>query len=126
MPIKYKVTKIKTRLGSGEKEQFIARPCKREIADFRLIARKISGFTTLSSPDIIAVLDALGIIIPELLEENYNIHLPSLGIFPASFKSKTHDDPEKVSHHSINEIRVQFKPDKQILDALKTLKIEKA
>ena len=125
MAIKFKATPVKSHLDQSGGTKYIARPVKRVKADFNLISEMISDRSTLSSPDIIAVLYAFAEIVPELLLDNYSVHLPPLGIFSLSLKSKVQNTPEEVKAGSVSEIRMQFRPDKEIsrkLNAVKELK----
>lgn len=125
MAIKFKATPVKSYLDQSGNGKYIARPVKREKADFKVISDMISDRSTLSSTDIIAVLYAFSEVVPELLLDNCTVHLPPLGIFSLSFKSTVHETAAEVRAGSISEIRMQFRPDKEIsrrLNAQKELK----
>ena len=126
MNLIYKVSPVKSHLNQGGEVKFIARPDKRQKADFRKISDIISDRSTLSSVDIIAVLEAFASLVPELLMDNYSVHLPPLGIFSLSFKSECHDNPEDVNYTSIKQVKMQFRPDKEIITKLKVAKARKA
>ena len=126
MNLIYKVSPVKSHLNQGGEVKFIARPDKRQKADFRKISDIISDRSTLSSVDIIAVLEAFASLVPELLMDNYSVHLPPLGIFSLSFKSECHDNPEDVNYTSVKEVKMQFRPDKEIITKLKVAKARKA
>jgi predicted histone-like DNA-binding protein len=126
MNLIYKVSPVKSHLNQGGEVKFIARPDKRQKADFRKISDIISDRSTLSSVDIIAVLEAFASLVPELLMDNYSVHLPPLGIFSLSFKSECHDTPEDVNFTSVKEVKMQFRPDKEIITKLKVAKARKA
>lgn len=126
MAIKFKATPVKSYLDQSGNRKYIARPVKREKADFKVISEMISKRSTLSSTDIIAVLYSFAEVVPELLLDNHSVHLPPLGIFSLSFKSEVHDTAAEVSAGSVREIRMQFRPDKEIsrrLNIEKELKI---
>jgi len=126
MSLIYKVSPVKSHLNQDGEVKFIARPDKRQKADFRKISDIISDRSTLSSVDIIAVLEAFASVVPDLLMDNYNVHLPPLGIFSLSFKSECHDNPEDVNYTSVKEVKMQFRPDKEIITKLKVAKARKA
>lgn len=122
MAIKFKATPVKSHLDQSGGTKYIARTVKRAKADFRLISDMISERSTLSSPDIIAVLYAFAEVVPELLLDNYSVHLPPLGIFSISLKSAVHENAADVRAASVREIRLQFRPDKEISRKLNTIK----
>ncbi|NCC74195.1 MAG: hypothetical protein EOM06_12440 [Sphingobacteriia bacterium] len=114
MAIYFQASTSKSYLDPGGEKKYIARPANRQKADFRMISEMIGERSTLTSADIIAVLYAFAEVVPELLLNNYSVHLPPLGIFSISLKSKVHDSPSEVEAGSIREIRIQFRPDKEL------------
>jgi len=125
MQLIFKVSPVKGHLNQGGAVKYIARPDKRSKADFRMISKMISDRSTVSSIDVIAVLEAFADVVPELLLQNHSVHIPPLGIFSLSFKSECHDNPDEVSHKSIKNVRMQFRPDKEIVAKLKGAKAGK-
>ena len=125
MAVLYKVTPVKNNLDGSGDVRYIARPAGRETADLDNICRRISKNSTLSSPDIYAVLRAFADLVPELLLDNYNVHLPPLGIFSLTFKSESHPIDEDVSNNSVKKVQMQFRPDAEIVRRLKGVKVRK-
>lgn len=125
MSVLYKVAAVKSHFDTEQKIRYVARPCKREIIDTEKMSRLIADRSTLSTADIIATLYAFEELIPELLSNNYSVHLKPLGIFSLSFKSKVEDDPAKINARSVTDIRMQFKPDVALRDGVKYAKVKK-
>ncbi len=125
MTVLYRATSIKSHFDPARKTRYIARACKREIINTDDLSRLISDRSTLSRADITAALYAFEEIIPELLLNNYSIHLKPLGIFSLSIKSKAEDAPAQVNNKSIKEIKLNFKPDTLIKKRLKSANIKK-
>lgn len=125
MAMLYKVTKVNSPLNKEGKTRYIARPHKRKQAGFNEISQLISSVSTVSRADVIAVLYSLSEVIPDLLMDNYTVQLPGLGIFSLSFKSESYEDPSEVTHNSVKNMRVQFRPDKEIKTRLKSAKAYK-
>jgi predicted histone-like DNA-binding protein len=126
MAIKYKVTPVRSPLSDGGQTRYIARPCKREKVNINKLCEYISDRSTVSRIDVVAVVIAFAEIIPELLLENHNVHIPPLGIFSVSFKSGIHETPEEVNGKSIKKLKIQFRPGKELKGKLKVPDITKA
>lgn len=125
MSVLYKVAAVKSHFDIEKKIRYVARPCKREIIDTDKMSRLIADRSTLSTADIIATLYAFEELIPELLSNNYSVHLKPLGIFSLSFKRKVEDDPAKINARSVTDIRMQFKLDVALRDGVKYAKVKK-
>jgi len=126
MSVLYQVSPVKSHLNKDGQTKYIARVTKRKKADLAMINRLISKRSTVSAIDIAAVLAGFAEIVPELLLQNYSIHLPPLGIFSLSMKSEVHNTPEEVNTHTVKELKINFLPDKAMANELKNVKLEKA
>jgi predicted histone-like DNA-binding protein len=116
---------VKSHLNNDGQTKYLARATKRKIADLAMISRMMSKRSTLNAADITAVLTSLAEIVPELLLDNYTVHLPPLGIFSLSIKSEVLNTPEEVNRSSIKEVKIQFLADKAIVNELKGVELEK-
>jgi predicted histone-like DNA-binding protein len=125
MTVLYQVSPVKSHLNEDGQTKYLARASKRKIADLVMISRMMSKRSTLNVADITAVLTSLAEIVPELLLDNYTVHLPPLGIFSLSIKSEVLNTPEEVNRSSIKEVKIQFLPDKAIVNELKGVELEK-
>ncbi len=114
MTVLYKVTPIKSHFDPEHKMRYLARPHGREMISTDKICEMIAERSSLSKADITATLYALEELIPQLLLDNYTVSLKPLGIFSLSFKSKVEDDPAKVDHRSVTEVRMQYRPDAKL------------
>lgn len=125
MPVYYKASKVKSHLDPEKKERYYARPAKRQNIGLREISRRLAMRSTASPGDVALVLNDLRDLLLELLGENYNVHIDGFGIFSLTFKSDTADSPEEITYNSVKEIRLQFLPDKEMKQELKTIKVRK-
>lgn len=125
MAVVYKATSVKNNLAGQGSTRFIARPAGRKTADLNRVCKIISANSTLSPTDVYAVLRAFADLVPDLLLENYNVHLPPLGIFSLTFKSESYETLEEVTHNSVKKVQMQFRPDKEIIQRLKGVTVRK-
>lgn len=126
MAVKYKVTPTRSPQNAGGQTRYIARPAERGKAGINELSAYISDRTTLSRPDVMAVVYAFADAIPYFLMENENVHIPPLGVFSLSFRSETCETPGEVNKHSIKEMKIQFRPNKELTHKLKKADISKA
>ena len=125
MTVLYKVTNIKSHFDPEQKMRYMARPHGRKMISTDQICEMIADRSSLSRADITATLYAFEELIPQLLLDNYSVSLKPLGIFSLSFKSKVEDDPDKVDHRSVTDVRVQYRPDAKLKAKVKRAVIRK-
>ena len=126
MAILYKPSAINSHFDPNGKKRYIARPCKSNKVNTRELSRIISERSTVSSADIVGVLNALEELIPELLLDNKSIHLKPLGVFSISFKSDVENEETAISHKSIKDVKLQFRSDSYLKSKLKSAKFKKS
>jgi len=93
--------------------------------DLRQVARRIADISTISSADTLGVLEALLMVIPQLLAEGQIVRLGDLGSFRLTVKSEGMDSPEEVTVHTIDGLSVRFTPGKLFKQALANVEFEK-
>ena len=94
-------------------------------ADLRAIAKRITGMSTVSSVDTMAVLEAFLTVIPQELAEGNIVELGELGSFRLTVLASGEARPEEVSKRNIKEVKVRFKPGKLFKQVLKGLEFRK-
>jgi predicted histone-like DNA-binding protein len=114
MTVYYKISPVKSHLEPDGKVRYIARPCKRQKINIDQIGEIISTRSSYSKPDVIGMLHMFAELVPELLKDNYSVHLKPLGVYSLSFKSKSVENPEDISFRSVTELRMQFRPDPEV------------
>lgn len=125
MAVRYRITPVKDNLSQEKSTRYIARSSARMTADLNMVSRKIAGSCTASPADVSLVLIAFTDVLTDLLCDNFNVHVPPLGVFSLSLKSESHETPEEVNHSSVKKLQLQFRPSKEIINRLKVAKLEK-
>ncbi len=74
----------------------------------REIANRIADGSTLTAIDVIAVLEAFLLRVPDYLVKGYSVKLGDFGSFRLSFKAKGQIDKDKVSASDIKSMKVLF------------------
>ena len=125
MTVYYKISPVKSHFDPEGKVRYIARPCKRRKINIDEISEIISTRSSFSKPDVMGVLYSFVDLIPELLMDNYTVHLKPLGVFSLSYKSKSGENPEDISLRSVTEVRMQFRPDPEVKRMLMKTEVRK-
>ena len=94
-------------------------------ADFRHFIKDIAQLSTVSTPDIVAVLESLFQIIPEYLKDGRIVKLGDLGSFTILLDSEGKENPGDVSIHSINRAKIRFIPSKLLKQELNKITYRK-
>ena len=125
MPIPYKLVKITSPLSKENTQKYYAKVKTRGEIDLRNLAKKIVNISTLSTADIVAVLESLLQVIPEELLSGYIVKLGDFGSFAPSVKSEGSNTVKEFTNKMIKETTMLFKPGKYIKNKLKEAKYEK-
>jgi predicted histone-like DNA-binding protein len=125
MTVYYKVSTVKSHFDPEGKVRYIARPCKRKKINIEEISEIISTRSSFSKPDVIGILYSFADLIPELLMDNYTVHLKPLGVYSLSFKCKPEEQPDDISYRSVTEVRMQFRPDPEVKRMLMNTEVRK-
>ena len=97
-----------------------------EVTDIDGLSALISDKSTISRPDVYAVIMALLESIIKELEAGRAVQLGKLGTFSISVNSEGIDAAEEVTGALIKKARVVYRPGMEIRDMLKVLKYEKS
>lgn len=84
-----------------------------------MLVDEIEKFSALSEPDIRGVLIALENVVQKRLSEGKIVRFEQLGSLYPSLSSTPSDTQEEVSAANIQTIRVNYRPGKRIMDAMK-------
>lgn len=127
MSIKYKgVSMARPGIKGGGAYKYYPRIYDRRKINLREISKIISSRCSLHSADIFGTLTALVEVIPELLLLNNTVELGDLGLFSLHIKGYPSDSLEKLNEHSIKEIKMAFRPGKQVKQRLENAHFTKA
>ncbi|BDD10226.1 hypothetical protein FUAX_26580 [Fulvitalea axinellae] len=93
--------------------------------NLRAFSAEIGRISTVSKPDIMAVLESFVELIPVHLKNGNAVNLGPLGTFYLNVKSEGRDKAEDVSSSSIIGNKLLFRPSKLIRTELKSIEYEK-
>lgn len=104
---------------SGDKPKLFPRKAKVDVADENLVAKKLAAHSGISTGVALAVLEDMGEIMGELLQEGKDINISSLGRFSLSIGcdeevySDTKNSKQKVAVRG-----VRFQANKELMDGV--------
>ncbi|MBE0651707.1 MAG: HU family DNA-binding protein [Bacteroidales bacterium] len=108
----------------GGNYKYYGRISGRKQVNFRQIANTLSRRTTMSSADVAAAIEGFREIIVEELMAGNNVKLDGLGIFSLSVRTDGVEDPSKLNKTRIRDVKIQFRPDPELKDILKTAEFQ--
>jgi predicted histone-like DNA-binding protein len=91
----------------------------------RELAREASEMSTLSTPDIVAAIEAFLTLIPEHLADGDVVELGDLGNFWLRFSAEGADTPEQVRGKQITKLIPRFMPGKLFQQVLADARFKK-
>jgi predicted histone-like DNA-binding protein len=89
------------------------------------IAEEISRMSTVSSIDLVAMLEAFLVTIPQKLAEGKIVDLGEFGSFRLRVQSEGSDLPEEVSARNIKRAFARFSPGKRFRQVLRNITFQK-
>ena len=126
MAILFKSSKVNYRgISADTNEKYIARCANKKRVNLDYISASIASKCSLRKADVYGVIVALTEEIPDLLLENNTVDLGNLGIFSLHLTSHTETTPEAVNAASIKQVKIAFRPGKQIKQQLKLATFKK-
>ena len=126
MAIPYKVVSKRPGGMAGENTpKYYPALTNRRVANLRDICEIISDRSTFSHSDVAGVMEALVRLVPELIQDGYNVRLGDLGTFSLHASATGKDDPGKVSQKDITGLKMAFLPSKRIKQELKKTRFKK-
>jgi len=126
MPFKFKaVPKRNPRIPTAP-VKYYASPAYQGEVNIRQLAKKISDISTVSSVDVLAVLEAFLQQIPQELIEGRIVKLRDFGTFRLTLGSEGADSESALAGTAITKLKPNFRPSKEFTDITKTISYEKA
>ena len=110
----YSVTKRQNPLNREADSKYYVSAEYGEEIDVNALAKEISKSCTLTSADIVAVIESFLDKMPQYLKSSNRIRLNKFGIFKLSFSSVGHEKAENVSSNDIKNLRVLFTPSAEL------------
>lgn len=120
MAIRYRITKRTNTISSIKKEQFIMQAVNTGTIDIKKISKEISIEGSLSIPDVVGVITALGLKLQQHLEDGKIVDLGDVGKFKIGFQSKASDLASDLSpKKNIKKFHLNYQPSLEIKHRLK-------
>ena len=105
--------------------KYYATPVNNVPISERELKKEIARFTTVSGPDIGAVIDATLEVVPDLLKRGHSVRLGELGTLYPKLVSEGKDTEEEVTSLSIKGVRIGLRIGKWLKQAMTFLEFEK-
>lgn len=107
-------------MDKGEiKEKYFAKILLNGVVDLKFIAREVEHSSSMSAADFEATTKHLVTLLKRHLCNGEIVDLGELGRFKPCFSSKACDNLEDVSVKTIENLRINYKANKQLLNAVK-------
>lgn len=129
MSVKYKKV-VNNRKNSPTQGKVYGRAVVTDVVYTKTLAEKIGNRCTVTEPDILAVIAALGSEMASQLSQGNRVVLDGFGAFKVGFTTKPADTAKKFTANNIASIRIIFQPaiemsgGKRIKTLLKGIKVE--
>ena len=114
MSVKYTVTTKRPGLARDDNPKYYPVLTDRRSTDLRKLSALISQRSTLHPADIVAVIQAMIELIPELLQDGHTVRLDGFGIFNLHASGIGKTKPEEVTSKDITGVKMSFLADKHI------------
>jgi predicted histone-like DNA-binding protein len=123
--MKFKIIQLANPLDRSAAKKFYARVYTDGVIDIKELSELISQISTVSRVDTRAVLEALVMLMPQQLKIGKIVRLGELGSFSVSASSVGHEKEEEVNGNSIKSTKCLFRPGKEIVEALRSIRFKK-
>lgn len=120
MAIRYRITKRANTISSVKKDQFIMQAVNTGTVNIKQISKEISVEGSLSIPDVVGVITALGIKMEQHLEAGKIVDLGDIGKFKIGFQGKAADtEAELTPKKHIKKFHLNYQPSLEFKQRLK-------
>jgi predicted histone-like DNA-binding protein len=126
MAFKFKAVQRRNPQHPTEPKKFYASPVYSDEMGIRQLAKRIAESSTVSSVDVLAVLEAFLQIIPQELIEGRIVKLRDFGTFRISLKSEGVEKSEDLASTHIKKMNLLFRPSIEFSELVGTVKYSKA
>lgn len=110
--------------GGGEQKYYPVAAARHRVS-LRELSNEISRMSSLSPPDVYAVLEALTITVPQHLAEGHIVELGNLCNVGVVLGGEGVEHPDELSARHINKVKAHFRPKSQIKEQLQSAGFEK-
>ena len=118
MPIPYYRVKQLVSINGRKIERFFYRILPQEKVSTRELAKRINKGSTLAVGETELALQQIGWNLLQLLRNGQTVKLNDIGTFYLTMTTASKENPEDLTHKDIKHININFKPDKELLQAI--------
>lgn len=126
MPFKFKAIPKKNPRNPAAPVKYYASPSYQGEVNIRQLAAQIADISTVSSVDVLAVLEAFLQQIPKELIQGRIVKLRDFGTFRILLSSEGAVSESALAGTAIKKLKLNFRPSKEFSDITKTISYEKA
>ncbi|MFA6813804.1 MAG: HU family DNA-binding protein [Bacteroidaceae bacterium] len=117
--IKFDVYDTPQTRSGGEEKFYHVRVAGAKTIDFEEVLEGMSHPSTVTSTDIVAVLDGLSHFLIRTLKDGNRIHIKGLGYFSVSITTPKTDNPKTITKKKVSVKGIDFLPEKGLVKKLK-------
>ena len=125
MAIKYKLVQKVNPAKPTDPKKFYANLVTRGEVSLRELAKEIATISTVSSPDVMAVIESLLQVIPKHLAQAEIVRLGEFGSYSVRISSEGADSEQSFNSSIIKGLNLNFRPGKEVEHVLQNITYEK-
>ena len=125
MAIKYKLVQKINPAKPTDPKKFYANLVTRGEVSLRELAKEISAISTVSSPDVMAVIESFLQVIPKHLAQAEIVRLGEFGSYSVRISSEGADSEQAFNSRLIKGLNLSFRPGKEVEQVLDNVTYEK-
>ena len=125
MAIKYKLVQKINPAKPTDPKKFYANLVTRGEVSLRELAKEISAISTVSSPDVMAVIESLLQVITKHLAQGEIVRLGEFGSYSVRISSEGADSEQAFNSSLIKGLNLSFRPGKEVEQVLDNVTYEK-
>ena len=118
MTLKYRLIQKVNPRNLNEPKKFYAKAVNRGKLSLRQLSKEIADISTVSIVDTIAVIESLILLVPKHITQGETVQLGDFGSFYISLKSEGTECEEDFTSSKIKNIKIQFRPGKELKNAI--------
>jgi predicted histone-like DNA-binding protein len=125
MPIEYTLAERGNPANPTAPKKFYATAKSTGETTVRELAKRISGISTVSTVDVMAVLEAFFQTVPEELADGHIVRFGDFGSFFISLESDGSDTEKEFNVALVSNVRVKFRPGKLFAQAMQGAELKR-
>ncbi len=126
MAVKFKVVELGNPSNQAAPKKFYPRVSSTGEISLRDLSKELGLQSTVSPPDVLAVLESLIEAVPRHLKQGEIVRLGDLGSFNLSITGEGQESADKVTALKIDSCKIQFRPGKEMKKQLEAVTFVKS